>query len=337
MTGLKSWVAAIGFALAAFNAGAAVAETRELTLVVPNPSALNNFPLHVAVGEGYFSDEGLKVNIQAVNGSASVLQLLASGQADIGQPGPAPLLGARARGEDIVFIYNHFAKSVFGLVVPEDSAVQSPADLKGSVIGVGTADGAEVGFTRSIMNDLGLTEGTDYEFLAIGDGGTAAAALLNKEVAAYAAAVADSAIIEARGIPLREITPEPYFAYFGNGWAVKRNFLENNKDALNGFGRALVRATKFGMDPANREAVLRHNAAANPQEGEDATLSSALLDGIQSRVLPLDSNDLIGYLPPEAWVKWQDSLVDSGALDAPLKDLDAAYSNQFVETWNTAR
>src|SRR5690606_19682765 len=111
---------------------------------------------------------------------------------------------------------------------------------------------------------------------------------LNKEVDAYAAAVADSAVIEARGIPLREITPEPYFAYFGNGWAVTRPYLEKNQDALKGFGRALVRATKFGMDPANREAVLRHNATANPQEGEDSVFATALLESIQSRVLPLD-------------------------------------------------
>lgn len=336
MTRPKKWVTAIWLSLAVLYSGSALAETRELTLVVPNPSALNNFTLHVANGEGYFADEGLKVNIEAVNGSASVLQLLASGQADLGQPGPAPLLGARARGEDVVFIYNHFAKSVFGLVVPKDSPVQTPADLKGSVIGVGTADGAEVGFTRSIMTDLGLKEGTDYEFLAIGDGGTAVAALLNKEVNAYAAAVADSAVIEARGIPLREITPEPYFAYFGNGWAVTRPFLEKNQDAIKGFGRALVRATKFGMDPANRETVLRHNLAANPQEGEDVVFATALLEAIKSRVLPLDPSTPVGYLPPEAWVKWQDSLVASGALEAPSKDLNAAYSNEFVEFWNKA-
>lgn len=337
MTRLNNWVTAFGLTLAVINTSPAYAETQELTLVVPNPSALNNFPLHVAVGEGYFEDEGLKVNVEAVNGSASVLQLLASGQADIGQPGPAPLLSARTRGEDIVFIYNHFAKSVFGLVVPKDSPVKTPADLKGTVIGVGTADGAEVGFTRSIMNDLGLTEGTDYEFLAIGDGGTAVAAFLNKEVDAYAAAVADSAAIEARGIPLREITPEPYFAYFGNGWAVTRPYLEENQEALKGFGRALVRATKFGLDPANREAVLRHNAAANPQEGEDAEFASALFTSLQSRVAPLVPEHPVGYMPPESWEKWQESLVASDALEAPLKDLNAAYTNEFVEFWNKAR
>ena len=60
------------------------------------------------------------------------------------------------------------------LLVKDESAIKTPADLKGTVIGVGTADGAEVSFTRAIMTDLGMAEGTDYTFLPVGDGGTAA-------------------------------------------------------------------------------------------------------------------------------------------------------------------
>ncbi len=314
--------------------GAASAQTTELTIVLPNPSAINNFPLHVAEGEGYLAEEGLSVNVEAVNGSASVLQLMASGQADIGQPGPAPLLGARARGEDVVFIYNHFSRSIFGLVVPEESEAQAPADLAGTVVGVGTADGAEVGFARGILGDAGLKEGDDYEFLAIGDGGTAVAAFLNEEVEAYSAAVSDAAIISSRGVPLREITPEEYLGYFGNGWAVTREFLENNREAIEGFGRAMVKGTIFGLNPDNLEATLAHTTTANPQEGEDQEFAKALFAAIQSRVIPVDLDDPYGYQPPQAWEDWHDVLVSSGELEAPMDDLESAYTNEFVDTWN---
>src|SRR5690606_30168891 len=131
-------VGAVVFALAsAFPAYAQ--DVKDITVVVPNPSAINNFPLFVAKGEGYFEEEGLNVNVEVVNGSASVLQTMASGQADIGNPGPGPLLGARARGEDVVSMYNHFSKSVFGLVVEDGSNIQRAAELKCAVIGVGTA------------------------------------------------------------------------------------------------------------------------------------------------------------------------------------------------------
>ncbi|MDI6029419.1 ABC transporter substrate-binding protein [Corticibacterium sp. UT-5YL-CI-8] len=306
----------------------------DVTVVVPNPSAINNFPLFVALGEGYFKDEGLNVTVEVVNGSASVLQTMAAGQAQIGNPGPGPLLGARARGEDVVFIYNHFPKSVFGLVVKGDSTVKEPKDLKGAVIGVGTADGAEVGFTRAIMAEAGLEEGKDYQFLAVGDGGTAVAAFMNDEIAAYAAAVSDSAIIQSKGIPLREITPEDALAFFGNGWAVTRAYLTENPKVVEGFGRALVKGVKFGMDAANRDKVLEHAAAGNPQEGEDKAFADMLLTAIQGRVTPVDASTPWGYQPPEHWELWHNSLVETGALPKPLDDLKAAYTNDFVKVWN---
>ena len=219
------------FASVAGATVSAYAQETKVTIVVPNPSAINNFALHVAIGEGYFKEQGLDVTVEAVNGSASVLQSMAAGQAQIGNPGPGPLLGARARGEDVVFIYNQFPKSIFGLVVKEDSKIQGPADIKGTTVGVGTADGAEVGFSRAILSKAGLTEGTDYQFLAVGDGGTAAAAFLNNEVNSYAAAVSDAAIIGSRGIPLREITPTEFLSFFGNGWAVTRSLSRSEPES----------------------------------------------------------------------------------------------------------
>jgi NitT/TauT family transport system substrate-binding protein len=90
-------------------APAAQAQAEPITVVLPNPSAINVFPLWVAIGEGYFEAEGLEVTVEAVDGSSQVLQAMAAGQAQIGLPGPAPVLAARARGVDVVFIYNHFA------------------------------------------------------------------------------------------------------------------------------------------------------------------------------------------------------------------------------------
>ncbi|AWC24221.1 ABC transporter substrate-binding protein [Aminobacter sp. P9b] len=322
------------FASVAGATGSAYAQETKVTIVVPNPSAINNFPLHVAIGEGYFKEQGLDVTVEAVNGSASVLQSMAAGQAQIGNPGPGPLLGARARGEDVVFIYNQFPKSIFGLVVKEESAIKTPTDLKGTTVGVGTADGAEVGFSRAILSKVGLAEGNDYKFLAVGDGGTAAAAFLNNEVESYAAAVSDAAIIGARGIPLREITPEEFLSFFGNGWAVTRSYLDTNPKVIEGFGKALVKATKFGLDPANKDAVLAHAAVGNPQEAEDPKFAAALLTAIQDRVTPLDVSTGYGYQPPEHWKMWHESQVATGALSKPLDDLNAAYTNDFVKAWN---
>lgn len=327
-TGLASLAMAAGTTLAA-------AQT-QITVAVPNPSAITWAPMWAAIGEGFFADEGLELQVEAVDGSSQVLQAMSADQAQIGAPGPGPVLGARARGLDVVFIYNLYPKSVFGLLVKEDSEITQPTDLKGKVVGVGTADGAEVSFARAIFSDAGMTEGEDYEFLSVGDGGTAAVAFLRDEVDAYAGAVSDAAILASRGLNLTEITPQEYLGYFGNGYAAVRDYIEANPDVIEGFGRALVKGMRFMSDPVNREAALDHMAAGNPQEGEDREFAGALLDAVIERMSPTEqyADEGFGYQPPEHWETWHQSLLDSGALQAPMEDLAAGYSNEWIESWN---
>ena len=322
-------------AFAALGAPAIVRAQTAITFAVPNPSALTWLPYWVAVGEGYFGDEGLSPTLEAVDGSSAVLQAMTAGQAQIGAPGPGPTLGARARGVDVKFLYNLYPKSVFGLLVKDDSPYQTPADLKDTVIGVGTADGAEVSFTSAIMADLGMTAGNDFTYLPVGDGGTAAVAFLRDEVNSYAGAVSDAAILAARGLNLREITPEAYLGFFGNGIAMLESQMGAMSDLAPAFGRALVLGTRFASDPANKETCLAHCAAGNPQEGEQ-DYAPSLFDGVVDRMTPTDAyiGQGYGYQPPEHWQAIHDSAVAAGALSEPISDLSAVYTNEFVSGWN---
>ena len=306
----------------------------KITVAVPHPSAIIWIPLHVAIGEGYFKDEGLDVTVEAVDGSSQVLQAMSAGKAQIGIPGPGPVLAARARGVDVVFIYNLFPKALFGLVVKKDSSYTQASQLKGKVVGVGTADGSEVTFVRPILNDAGLTEGKDYTFLPVGDGGLAAAAFLRGDIEAYASSVVDSAIMTSKGLALREITPEKNLAYFGNGFATLAPYMKANPKIMEGFGRALVRAAKFCADPANQAKVLKDAAMGNPQEAEDTVMAKALLVQVIERQTPLDLSPGWGYQPDLGWKLWHEGQVESGALKAPLPDLKAAYTNEFIKIWN---
>jgi NitT/TauT family transport system substrate-binding protein len=52
-------------------------ELMKVTFVQPSPSAINSFNVFVAIGEGFFAEEGLDVTVEAINGSGPVLQALA--------------------------------------------------------------------------------------------------------------------------------------------------------------------------------------------------------------------------------------------------------------------
>jgi NitT/TauT family transport system substrate-binding protein len=311
-------------------------ELRDITFVQPSPSAINSFPVFVAIGEGYFEEEGLNVTVEAINGSGAVLQALSAGQAHFGRPGPGPVLGARSRGVDAVFIYNVAARSNFGIVVKEESEIQGPEDLRGKVVGTGTADGAEVGFARNVLTGAGMTAGTDFEFLTVGDGGPATAAFTRGDIDAYSASTADAAILNQRGMKVRDITPSEFARFFGNGIATMGDTIRDDRELVEKFGRAFAKGHAFALDDANRETVLAHLAKGNPQEGEDKEFQSALFDAVRSKTIPVDDSKGMGYLPPEVWEEWQASLVAGGEIPEPLEDLTAAYTNEFIDGWNEA-
>ncbi|BCP52211.1 ABC transporter substrate-binding protein [Kaistia sp. 32K] len=325
---------AAAMAAATVIGSASAQELREITVVLPHPGAIGQYPMHVAIGEGYFANEGLKVTVRAVDGSGQVVQAIAAGQGDIGVPGPGPLLSARMQGVDIVSFYNHFTKSQFGIMVGQDAPFQQLTDLKGKVIGIGTADGAEVSFARSMLDAAGMKEGADYTFLTVGDSGPATVAFQRGEIDAYAAATADAAILSMRGMNVRDVTPVEFQGYFGNGFAAMRPFIDANPTVMEGFGRALAKGAAFGQKPENREKVLQYSAVGNPQEAEDRKLLEALFDNIKLRVLPTDLSTGWGYNHPEQWQAWEKSLVASGSLKGPVDGLDKAYTNQFVAAWN---
>ncbi|MBS0124117.1 ABC transporter substrate-binding protein [Thetidibacter halocola] len=309
---------------------------RDITFVQPSPSAINSFPVFVAIGEGYFAEEGLNVTVEAINGSGAVLQALSAGQAHFGRPGPGPVIAARSRGVDAVFIYNVAARSNFGVVVRQDSDIQGPEGLRGKVIGTGTADGAEVGFARNVMSGSGMTDGTDYTFLTVGDGGPATAAFLSGEIDAYSASTADAAILNQRGMAVRDITPAEFGRFFGNGIATMGDTIRNDRELVEKFGRAFMRGHAFALDDANRDTVLAHLATGNPQEGEDKEFQSALFDAVRSKTVPADMSNGLGYMPPEVWEEWQASMVAGGEIPGPLDDLSAAFTNEFIADWNKA-
>ncbi|MCJ8145023.1 ABC transporter substrate-binding protein [Ancylobacter sp. A5.8] len=326
--------AAGAFLLAAGSASAPAQTLRNVTFVQPSPSAINSFPVYVAMGEGYFKDEGINMRVESVNGSGAVIQAMASGQAQFGRPGPGPVLSARARGVDVVFLYNMMVKSSFGIVVKDGDSFKSPTDLKGKVIGVGTADGAEVSFARGVLSSLGMEEKRDYTFLTVGDGGMATAAFTRDDISAYAASTADAAILSHRGIKLRDITPVEFVTFFGNGFAVMQETIDKDPKLVEGFGRAVVRAQEFAVDPANREKVLAHLKAGMPQESEDKAFANALFEQVLAKTMRVDQSKGWGYQNPKDWEAWHVSLVETGSLKQPMPDLEKAYTNAFVEVWN---
>ena len=84
---------------------------------------------------------------------------------------------------------------------------------------------------------------------------------------------------------------------------------------------------------ARRESAAT-GAASTSAGGSDSVAggSTAVLEAPTPSV-----NTGLGENDPAAWKAWHDSLLASGDLAKPLPNLEAAYNNDFVEAWSTAR
>jgi NitT/TauT family transport system substrate-binding protein len=306
-------------------------ENVELTVTIPFPSGVAFYPLFVAEDRGYFEEEGLSVDVQPVDGSGATLQQLLAGSADVALPSPGPFMQGVARGNDLVSVYTLYQQNVFSVQTLADSDVQSLADLEGQTVGVGALDGGETPFVKAALSEeAGLEEG-DYKLLAVGDGGAASVALRRGDVAAYAAAFPDVATMRLRGLDLRNLLPETFQSFFDSLVVVERSFVEDNPEAVAGLGRALAKATVWGME--NPEGVLDITGKSFPEENEDRDFTLALLKETQSLYeLPDGAESRWGEAREEAVERYMNFLVEQGELEQPV-DTDI-FVNDFVDQYN---
>ncbi|MBR1866853.1 MAG: aliphatic sulfonate ABC transporter substrate-binding protein [Lachnospiraceae bacterium] len=91
----------------------------------------------VALENGYFDEQGVKVELVSFDTGAAEIEAYTSGELDIVQCGDLPLLNGLSNGLDLQVIgtYN-VSDEINGLVVREDAGISSYADLKGKTVSV---------------------------------------------------------------------------------------------------------------------------------------------------------------------------------------------------------
>src|SRR5438128_855904 len=99
---------------------------------------------------GYWKDEGLDVSVTSVEGSVAGMQQLAAGNIHVVSLGPEEIVIGREKGIRIKGFYVQARETIFRIVVPTESEIQSVRDLKGKTIGVPTLASGSVPFTKAL-------------------------------------------------------------------------------------------------------------------------------------------------------------------------------------------
>lgn len=312
------------------DAGDAVASVGDVTVAMVASACLPLYPTYVAQEMGYFAENGLTVEIQPVSGSASVLQAMISGQADIGNPGATPLIFSVEQGQEVKYIANTMPGGAFSLITPVSTGITDVQGLHGKIIGISTADGGEVAFVKSALQSAGLEEG-DYELLVVGEGGQAIAGFTRGDIDAFAAAPDGVAILATSGLDVLTLPGTTVGHMFGNGLAANNALIEENPDAVEAFGQAYRRAVEYGTE--NPDQVLEICKKYQPQEVEDPAFAEAMLGAFNESQISPDGADF-GYNNPEHWERIVDDLVAAGELEDGAVLTEDLFTSEFVDAFN---
>ncbi|MFT3942548.1 MAG: ABC transporter substrate-binding protein [Ancrocorticia sp.] len=276
------------------GSGSAAADATPITFGLTFIPNIQFAPVYVAEHEGYFEDAGLDVTIRHHGAQEALLGALQSGEEQIVFAGGDEMLQGRAAGVDVVNWATMYQKYPVTLIVPEDSDIQTPDDLKGKTVGLPGPYGENYFALLAMFKAHGLSE-SDVTVQYIGY--TQAAALASGEVDAIIG-FSNSDLVNiasARGVdfsgyvagqdgdvsswPVRSIDMvDGGLPLVGVGLGSLGSTMEKNRDSYAAVLEALDRAVQFSLE--NPEKVLDITAAYVPDlaEAEKRAIAAVTLD-----------------------------------------------------------
>ena len=328
---------------AADTAGSAGGDGDEPVTVrfgLPTQMGANNSPMAVAEHLGYFDEEGIDLEIVHTTDSTSIVQGINTGALEIGSTPPEPLWQAIESGSDLQLVYNYIRQQTGSIVSLADGPIQDLSDLEGASIGQSSLGSSNLLLANGILDSVGLEEGTDFSNIAVGTGAAALQALEANQVQALSLWDTEYAAFEATGVELNYFTTPEVASLFSTTYFTSPDYLEASPDVVEGFGRAMAKATLFTA--TNPEAALRIMYTDFPATrlagvSEDEQLATDLT-ALERRIELLTADDpegtgTWGAYAPEAVTAWATFAVDSGIVPAEI-DAQAHVQNLLVEGYN---
>ena len=209
--------------------------------------------------KGYLQKENIRIQIDTVTDSPTLLRSLISGKYDLILNNADNVIAwAEGQGEDpqkndfIIFLGGSRGVNQKLIVAP---GINEYADLKGKVFAVDapTTGYAIVGI--SILKKHGLELNRDYTFKAFGNTAKRADAMSRGDASGAMMSLADDEI-QKRGFKVLAKS-EDYVQHYARGLgATRRDWANKNEDLLVRFVRAMIRATDWVTDPKNKEEVI---------------------------------------------------------------------------------
>jgi NitT/TauT family transport system substrate-binding protein len=338
--------AAIAFCLLAISLSPASAQTlQKFRLGWPSPLSVSMAHISFGADLGLFKEEGLEVEVvSSTQGSFPVMQQLLAGNLDgIYVALESPIIGEMTHKTKfpMKFTYNYIRRSLWEIVVLEDSQIRTLADLRSKTIGVGGVSWGNVPITKALLASNGIKP-DEFKLLGVGVGATAFRALTTKQIDALNLYETMHATMEANGIKLRRLPmPAENTDHSSQGFAFRDDQIAKDPNLIIKFGRAMAKST-IGCN-ANIEGCVKAFWKANPTlkpiEGteEDKLRRDAHVVGVRmERLLWFRKGEpeQIGVFSDVDWKLVIQELEKGEVIQKTDIPLNRFYTNEFVGKFN---
>lgn len=247
----RTFIAAAAALVFGGTALAQAPEKKDVKLGVGGKALLYYLPLTVAEKKGFFTEQGLNVEISDFAGGAKSLQALIGGSVDVVTGAYEHTIRMQAKGQDIVAVLElgRFPGIAVGVKADKAAQYKGPADFKGMKIGV-TAPGSSTNMLMNfVLAKAGLSS-SDVSYIGVGSAASAVAAVKKGEIDAISHLEPVLSMLERGGdikIVIDTRTEKGTVELFGgsNPAAVlymKREFMQKNPNTVQALTNALYKA-----------------------------------------------------------------------------------------------
>lgn len=279
-------------------------------------------PFYVALEKGFYAEEGLEVTIR--NHSQDLFGALVSGDEDMIFAAGDEMLQARANDIPIVYVAEVYTQYPVALVVPADSEIQSPADLKGHSVGIPGEYGANYIGLLALLSSAGLSR-SDVEIKSIGF--TQVAALLDGQVDAIVGYANNEPIqLEKAGMPVRTFPVADQQPLISNGLGALEETLEERPDAVRAAIAATLKGVQYTIDHPEEALEISKEYV----DGLDDPANAAAALEVLMATLPMwEPTGEPGSIDAAAWTSMAEFLHSQGLLAKDI-EVEGTFSNEYL-------
>lgn len=229
-------------------------EVTRIAIAVGAKAAFFNLPLTIAQQLGYFSAEGLEVEISSFAGESSLLHAVAGGSVEVVSGAYGHTISLQSKGQRFqsIVLQGRAPAIAMGVSLRALPHYKTAAELKGRKIGISAVGSASHMVANLILSRAGLNAG-DVSFIGIGSAAGALTALRSGQIDAVCSADPVMTTLEQKG-ELRIIadtrTLKGTLAVFGGPMPgaclyAGVDFVKKNPNTVQALTNAMVRSLKW--------------------------------------------------------------------------------------------